>query len=332
MGHLVLPWMHPHAQECPIAGTGRLPQRLPFSRQWSWEAGAPPHGVEHCTAWTTRGTVVWLGRLDSNQGMAESNPVAYHWLPPQIASRTQSRHGIATRSARSMRSVRHSASALQSDQSRPALPGSVEPQALGSRLVAPWRVGSRQSSNDPSTAEHPMTYRAPVADIAFALKHATGFGPALAAGATAISPRTWWMRCWRRRVGSRATCWRRSTRSATATARRCGTASSPRRRAGGRPIGIGRPGLERAGGAGAMGRPGAAASPQRGLPRNVERPAWRSHWAAPDHGGRRSARASRQRRTQAHLSAQARLRRMDGHDAAHRATGRLRRGCAAHQG
>jgi acyl-CoA dehydrogenase len=27
-----------------------------------------------------------------------------------------------------------------------------------------------------------MTYRAPVADIAFALKHAAGFGPALAEG------------------------------------------------------------------------------------------------------------------------------------------------------
>ena len=35
--------------------------------------------------------------------------------------------------------------------------------------------------------------------------------------------------------------------------------------------------------------------------------------------------ASRQRRAQAHLSAQARVRRMDGHHAAHRAAGRLRR-------
>jgi len=32
------------------------------------------------------------------------------------------------------------------------------------------------------TQENPMTYRAPVADIAFALKHATGFAPALAQG------------------------------------------------------------------------------------------------------------------------------------------------------
>ena len=40
----------------------------------------------------------------------------------------------------------------------------------------------------------------------------------------------------------------------------------------------------------------------------------------------------RHRRAQEDLSAQARLRRMDGHDAAHRAAGRLRRRRAAHQG
>jgi acyl-CoA dehydrogenase len=46
------------------------------------------------------------------------------------------------------------------------------------------RAGNRAAARRiiPSAAEHPMTYRAPVADIAFALKHATGFAPAMAEG------------------------------------------------------------------------------------------------------------------------------------------------------
>src|SRR5580700_781597 len=43
-------------------------------------------------------------------------------------------------------------------------------------MAPPVAVSPRQSQ------ENPMTYRAPVADIAFALKHATGFGPALTEG------------------------------------------------------------------------------------------------------------------------------------------------------
>jgi acyl-CoA dehydrogenase len=73
------------------------------------------------------------------------------------------------------------------------LPGSVDPEPSEARLVALWKIGvvnaasiapvaTAVASTNRTTAEHPMTYRAPVADIAFALKHATGFGAALTEG------------------------------------------------------------------------------------------------------------------------------------------------------
>ena len=82
-----------------------------------------------------------------------------------------------------------------------------------------------------------------------------------------------------------------------------------------------------------MGRPGAAACAQRRLHRDVEFGLdGVRHRPGADHGRGRGAGRLRHRRAQAHLSAQARVRRMDGHDAAHRAAGRLRRRRAAHQG
>ena len=89
--------------------------------------------------------------------------------------------------------------------------------------------------------------------------------------------------------------------------------------------------LERARGAGAMGRPGPAAGGERGLHRDVEfgLDGVRAR-AAADHGRDRRADRARQRRAQTDLSAQARIGRMDGHDAAHRAAGRLRRRRLAH--
>src|SRR5712692_8065730 len=53
--------------------------------------------------------------------------------------------------------------------------------------LARWQPGCRRAWNRaqlPSQSDRlaPMTYRAPVADIAFALKHAAGFGPALEEG------------------------------------------------------------------------------------------------------------------------------------------------------
>ncbi len=58
-----------------------------------------------------------------------------------------------------------------------------------------------------------MTYRAPVADIAFTLKHGAGLAPRWRKAAN--SPPTISTPCWRRPAGSRPTCWRRSTPSAT---------------------------------------------------------------------------------------------------------------------
>ena len=179
-----------------------------------------------------------------------------------------------------------------------------------------------------------MTYRAPVADIAFALKHAAGFGPALAEGlygdldedlVDAVLGEAGPVR--QRRAGA-AQRHRRSPRHPDPGRRRhhpAGLAAGLSGLGGGR--------LERAGGAGAMGRPGPAAGHQRGLHRDVELGLHGvRHRPGADHGGRRCAHPPRQRRAQAHLSAQARLRRMDGHHAAHRAAGRLRRRRAAHQG
>ena len=89
--------------------------------------------------------------------------------------------------------------------------------------------------------------------------------------------------------------------------------------------------LERACFAGRMGRPRLAADRQCRLHRNVER---RLHGVrrrpAFDHGRDRCAQCARQRRAQARLSGKARHRRVDRHDASHRAAGRL--GCrrAAH--
>ena len=55
-----------------------------------------------------------------------------------------------------------------------------------------------------------------------------------------------------------------------------------------------------------------------------------ANWPDADHGGDRRAQRPRQRHAQAHVSGKARLRRMDGHHAAHRAAGRLRRRRVAH--
>src|SRR5579863_7149293 len=53
---------------------------------------------------------------------------------------------------------------------------------LGERAHRGGRDGAAPANSPCQRQENPMTYRAPVADIAFALKHATGFAPALAQG------------------------------------------------------------------------------------------------------------------------------------------------------
>ena len=117
-----------------------------------------------------------------------------------------------------------------------------------------------------------MTYRAPVADIAFALKHGAGFGAALADGLYGDLDRGRWSTpCWRRPAGSPPTCIaplnarRRPPRHAVQGRRRHHAA-----RLEGGLSRLGRRRLERARGADAMGRPGAAACAQRRLHRDVE--------------------------------------------------------------
>ena len=153
-------------------------------------------------------------------------------------------------------------------------------------------------------------------------------------GCTATSARTSSTRCSREagKFASRRAS-RRSTRSATATARRSRTATSPRRRAGRKLTATWAAGrLERARGAGAMGRAGPAACGQCRLHRDVEfgRHGLRRR---PDahHGRRRRARSrtAREELKRTYLP-QARLRRVDGHHAAHRAAGGLRSRRAAH--
>src|SRR5216683_2262213 len=140
----------------------------------------------------------WLGRQDSNLGMAESKSAA---LPLGYAPK----RCVCLSRARYSGAVRH-------DQCIPARPGgrfgsgtcparlTPSPRRLDwlhfgksawsmRRRQRRWRPRQRRpagggavASTNRTTAEHPMTYRAPVADIAFALKHATGFAPALAEG------------------------------------------------------------------------------------------------------------------------------------------------------
>ncbi len=179
-----------------------------------------------------------------------------------------------------------------------------------------------------------MSYRAPVADIAFALKHAVGlFGRA---GGRAL---------WRTRRGDRR---RRAGRSRQVRHRHDRAAQYRRRqvrhavqgRQGDDPARLegglhrlGRRRLERPRRAGRLRRPGAAARGQRRLCRDVECGVdGLRHRPGADHGGDRRAACLRHGRAQAALSRQAGERRMDGHHAAHRAAGRLRRRRAAHEG
>ena len=179
-----------------------------------------------------------------------------------------------------------------------------------------------------------MTYRAPVADIAFALKHTAGLKQALAEGlygemdgetidavleeagkfaSDVIAPLN--------AVGDKFGTpfkdgkvttppgWK-DAYTAWAAAGWNGLAAPSRVR-----------------------RPGPAARGQRRLHRDVERRLdGLRHRPGADHGGDRRAACLRHRRAQAAVSGEARHRRMDGHDAAHRAAGRLRRRRAAHQG
>ena len=179
-----------------------------------------------------------------------------------------------------------------------------------------------------------MTYRAPVADIKSALDHAAGFASARSEGlygdladdvieavleeagrfaSEVIAPLN--------TVGDRqGAALRRWLRHHAA-------------RLEGRLPRLGTSRLERPRLAGAMGRAGPAASCQRRVRGDVElgRDGVRSR-AGADHGGGRCARGAWQRRTQAQLSAEARLRRVDGNDATDRAAGRLRCRRIAHQG
>ena len=91
--------------------------------------------------------------------------------------------------------------------------------------------------------------------------------------------------------------------------------------------------MERARLARAVGRPGPAACGQCRLHRDVERGLdGVRHRPRADHGGDQRARPARRGGAKAGLPAQAGVGRMDGHHAAHRATGGLRRRRAAHQG
>ena len=179
-----------------------------------------------------------------------------------------------------------------------------------------------------------MTYRAPVSDIAFALKHAAGFKQALDDGiygdltedvvdavleeagkfaTEVLGPLNV--------VGDRQGVVFKDGAVATAP----GWKEAYRAWAAAGWNGLAAPG--------GLGRPGSAAGGQRRLPRDVEfgRDGLR-HRAGADHGGGRRPHRPRQRRTAARVSAEARLRRVDRHHADDRAAGRLRRRRAAHQG
>ena len=178
-----------------------------------------------------------------------------------------------------------------------------------------------------------MTYRAPVADIAFTLKH--GAGLVAHAGARR---RTHRRRCRRRAGGSRPVRHRRA-RAAQQRRRQVrhavqGRRRSPCRPAGRRPIAAGS-----AAGWNAVSLPaqwGGQALPHALNAACIEM--WNSASMAFGIGpvltmGAAEALANYGTdELKQHLSAEARVRRMDGHDAAHRAAGRLRRRRAAHQG
>ena len=117
-----------------------------------------------------------------------------------------------------------------------------------------------------------MTYRAPVADIAFALKHAAGFGPALADGlygdltedvvdAVLEEAGRFATEVLAPAQSGRRPAWASCSRTATVTTPP-GWKEAYRAWAGGR--------LERARRAGRLGRPGPAAGAQRRLHRDVE--------------------------------------------------------------
>ena len=179
-----------------------------------------------------------------------------------------------------------------------------------------------------------MTYRAPVADIAFTLKHAAGLKAALAEGLYGDLDEE-------------------TVDSVIAEAGRYATdVIAPLNQVGDKfgtpfkdgnvttPPGwkeaytrLGRGRMERPRLTVRLGRPGSAAGAERSLHRDVElgvHGLW--HRAGADDGGDRRAACLRQRDTQEAVSRQARQRRMDGHDAAHRAAGRLRCRRAAQQG
>ena len=177
-----------------------------------------------------------------------------------------------------------------------------------------------------------MTYRAPLDDIGFALKYGAALGP----GDRARPVRRPFARRRRCGAGGGRPLRRRSHRAAQSHRRHIRHAVQGRRRHHGAGLegslprlAAGR--LECGHRAGAMGRPGSAADRQCRLHRNVARGLDRLRQRSDaDHGGDRRARRPRQRHAQAHLSGKAGVRRMDGHDAAHRAAGRLRRRRVAH--
>ena len=176
-----------------------------------------------------------------------------------------------------------------------------------------------------------MTYRAPVADIAFTLKHGAGMGRTLAQGgelgaedvnavleeagrfATDVlaplnAPGDKFGTPFKDGAITMPPGWKEAYRSWAAA------------------------GCERGFAAGSMGWPGAPARIECRLHRDVElRLDGVRHRPSLDHGRRGSIGELRHGGTQADVFAQARVRRMDGHDAAHRAAGRLRRRRAADQ-
>jgi hypothetical protein len=79
-GHLVLPFggcIHARKNVRSPVQAGRPNVYLLSGRLWAWGAGAPLHGVEHCMAWSTRGTVVWLTmQSDANPSQHSNSLIA----------------------------------------------------------------------------------------------------------------------------------------------------------------------------------------------------------------------------------------------------------------
>jgi hypothetical protein len=106
---------------------------------WLREAIDPPGEIKEVPRIGVPGGLTWLGRQDSNLGMAESKSAALPlgYAPKRCADSERARYSDA---------IRHDQCILiRTRAGRPA--GSVDRGLFRSRLVAPWRPGRRHSSH-----------------------------------------------------------------------------------------------------------------------------------------------------------------------------------------